>query len=790
MRRLIELILGLPRDVLSQQGEYSLVFNPPWPLQQYVPAAAWNVLLLLLIVAWVWYVYRREATSPRFRLITGAIRLAVMLLVLALLNRPMFSLTQTRTEPSVLAVLVDDSLSMQVQDAPGEQSGKNASRLAAVQRLLGADQARVLADMAANHELHLYRFDSTASAIATVPRPEDAQSAAGQVEAIKPTGQSTHVARAVEQVVQQLQGQRLAGVVLLTDGREMPSVGSEAAALRNLGTRVYAVPVGSESRIRNVAIQSVSAQDVAFKGDMVAVHVKVAVTGADKDEPVVLQLKRSDGSAVPGIEGGNATARIRAEADGTYDADLVFGAQQPGTLDLVVEAQPMSGEITADDNSRALQMAVLDAKVNILYVEGYPRWEYRYVKTQTIRDRSIQVSTLLTSAEPGVVQEGNIPIRYFPQTADQLMQYDVILLGDVDPRQFTDAQLQLVRDFVMKKGGGLGMIAGPRYSPNAWRGTPIEALLPVDLSASRQEEQPTDPFRPVLTADGQASPIFRFFADRAVNERYVREQLQPLYWFARGITARPAISEVLAEHPTISGPDGRRAPLLVVGRAGAGRSLFSAYDDSWRWRYYTGESIFDTYWVQQIRYLARGRKVGQRRLAFTSIQSVYEVNEQVQLELRVIDDALLTQLPDVLGVEVNDSEGRLIAKENLQRQPSRRDVYRALVPANEVGRFTAKLPSVAAGVEPMQATFDVVVPRLELSDPRPARSALSQYAAETDGAVFDLDRAATLLRAIPSAARIVPVASTWPLWSSGFLLGLLVFLLTVEWITRKLAGLV
>lgn len=789
MLRVIELILGLPRDVLSQQGEFSLAFDPAWPFQQVLSATLWNLLLSALICGGIWAIYRRESGTLRFRIFTASLRLTLLLLVLLILNRPMLSITQARPEPSVLAILIDDSLSMQVADVAGEASAANTSRLAAVQKLLTADQARLLTDLARVHQLRFYRFGSSASALASVDAPSQIPAIAAQIEQLKPIAQSTRIARSLQEVAQQLQGQRLAGIVVLTDGREMPAVGAEATALRNLGARVYAVPVGSESRIRNIAVESVSAQDVAFKDDLVAIRTRVSVTGADRGEPIILHLKRSDGTPIPGVDTAETTARITAAADGPYDADLVFKARQVGTLDLVVEAQPISGEITTDDNSRALQISVLDAKVNVLYVDGYPRWEYRYLKTQLLRDKSIHLSTLLTSADPGFLQEGDMPIRYFPQSMDQLLQYDVVLIGDVDPRQFTDAQLQCLRDFVMKKGGGLGMIAGPKFSPAAWRGTPVETALPVDIASASPDERPVEAFRPALTAEGEQSPVFRFFADRSTNARYIREQLPPLYWLSRGVTARPAVAEVYAEHPTLTGPDGRRALLLAVGRAGAGRTLFSAIDDSWRWRYYTGESIFDTYWVQQVRYLARGKKVGQRRMAFSTIGSTHEVGEQVQLELRVIDDSLSVQLPDVVGVEVLDARGGLVARENLQRQ-TRRDVYRVLLPATEVGRFTAKLPSVAPGVEPMQATFDVITPRLELSDPRPNRTALGLYASETDGAVFDYDKAATLLRSIPSAARLVPVATTWPLWASPLLLGLLVILLTAEWITRKLAGLV
>ena len=788
MRRIIEFILGLDRDVLGQKGEFSLTFDPVWPLAQWIPTYLWNMLLIGAAIALVAYVYRRESGGRRFRIFTGTLRLVLVLLVLGVLNRPILSLTQTRTEPSVLAVLIDDSLSMQVSDAAVGASEKPISRLDAIKRLLG--DRRLVERLASLHQVRLYHFSGSALPLASIDSPEAVPAAQQQIAELKPTGNSTRVLGSIQQISQQLQGQRLSGVVVLSDGREMPAIPVDTAVLHAMGVRVYPICIGSESRIRNLAIESVSVQDVAFKGDLVNVKARVSITGADKSERIWVQLKRADGSALTGADGREVNTTVTPDHDGIYDVELVFKADKPGVQDLVIDAGGLPGEITMDDNSRALQVSVLDAQVNVLYVEGYPRWEYRYLKTQLMRDKSMQLSVLLTSADPGYAQEGSAPIRFFPQTMDQLMKYDVVLFGDVDPRQFTDVQLNLVRDFVMSKGGGFGMISGPRYSPHAWRGTSIDTILPVDISNAKEDDSPVDPFRPALTPEGQASSLFRFFADRGVNDRYIREQLPPLYWFARGVTPRPAVSEVYAEHPTLTGADGRRAPLLVVGRPGAGRALFSAIDDSWRWRYYTGESIFDTYWVQQIRYLARGRKVGQRRLAFTSVRPVYEAGEQTELELRVIDDQLGTQLPDALGVEVVDSDGKLVAHDKLQRQPTRKDVYRLLLPLSDVGRYTAKLPSVAPGVEPMQAPFDVIVPRLELSDPRPARSVLSQYAGQTDGSMIEYDKAASQLLAIPSAARMVPVEATWPLWSSPLLLALFVALLTAEWIARKLAGLV
>src|SRR5436305_8122442 len=140
----------------------------------------------------------------------------------------------------------------------------------------------------------------------------------------------------------------------------------------------------------------------------------------------------------------------------------------------------------------------------------------------------------------------------------------------------------------------------------------------------------------------------------------MKNQVQPLYWYCRGITTKPGVGDVYAEHPTAECPDHRKAPLLVLGRFGAGRTLFSAYDDSWRWRFYTGESVFDTYWVQQLRYLARSKKLGQRRMTFTANRPMYELGEQVRLTLRVLDPQLVQQLPEQVRIELHDATGALV----------------------------------------------------------------------------------------------------------------------------------
>src|SRR5207237_479115 len=260
--------------------------------------------------------------------------------------------------------------------------------------------------------------------------------------------------------------------------------------------------------------------------------------------------------------------------------------------------------------------------------------------------------------------------------------------------RFTTHQSQIVKAFVSKRGAGFGMIAGPRYAPAAYRNTALEELLPVFITRV-QEGRPAsikDGFRPELTRDGAESSIFRFFEDRQKNENFIKNEIQPVFWFCQGVQVKPGLGEVYAQHPTATAPDGHKAPILVLGRYGAGRTLFSGIDDSWRWRFYTGEGVFDTYWIQQFRYLARSKKLGQRKLTFQPFRPSYELGEQVKLSLKVIDPQLLTQLPELIPVEITSEDGRVAYRENMVKQEGQVDLYMASYTADKIGEFHAKLP--------------------------------------------------------------------------------------------------
>lgn len=795
IHRLLEILFGLSPGFLGRPGDYSITFNPAWPLQETLGASVWNVLLVMAAALLVVHVYRREGSSRAVRVSLGIVRAFLLALVIILLNRPALTLEQIRHEPSVLPILVDDSISMSIKDA-APQGAAPQSRFQAATDLLTGPVA-LLRELAKKHTLKLYRFDRDAQPIATVNQsdpdhPADENPSLRPAEAalngVSVLGQTTQVLSSIKSVVEELQSQRLAGIVLLTDGRDVPMEPTAELlnSLKDAGVNVYAVPVGADRAPQNISIQSVSLEPSTFKDDIADIKVTVRGTGYEANHPVTLDLKnKKTGLPIMNDDGSPVRQVVKLPDSGPVLAELQFRPHDVGTMELTVEAVPQPGETDELDNVRYVQLEVLDTKITLLYVDGYPRWEYRYLKNETIRDKTISVSCLLTSADPSFIQEGTRPIRRFPESMEELLTYDVVLFGDVDPRQFTDAQLQLVSDFVSKKGGGFGMVAGPRWSPQAFRNTPIEALLPVNIShvdASPISASIVDGFRPVLTPAGADSHIFRFFVDRARNEQYIATELQPIFWYCRGITVKPGVGEVYAQHPTDLGPDGRKAPILVVGHFG-GPTLFSAIDDSWRWRYYTGESIFDTYWVQQLRFLARGRKLGQRKLTFTSMQPTYELGQTITLQARALSPQIQTQLPDHVPVELVDDSGQLIGRHDLVRQESQPDLMSVSFTADAVGHLTARLPKVVGDIDVMETPVDVMVPRLELADPAVDRGLLG-----TLGKIVEPADAAQLPSMIQSAAKIIPVDTSVPIWSAPLAMVLFVVLITGEWILRKIYG--
>ncbi len=779
-QRILELLLGLDDGFLAREGSFTVTFRPRWPLQEALGAASWNILLLTAGVLLVYWAYRRDSRFKAWRIGLGSLRVLTILSLLVLLNRPTLSLRKVRVEPGVVAVVVDTSASMQVTDAGGDDAPPQ-SRIDAAIGLATS----VAESASASHVVRLFAADQTGTEVETM-------------DGLVATGTATDVSASLAEVAKQLRGQNVAGVVYVGDGRSTATNAAADAAVRSAGLTINVLPVGSAAEPANVTLESVSAEPSVFAGDVVNVLARVRVRGIDSARgPVTVQVLDATGAPVIGVDGIPVTAEVEpgGDADAATEIELQLPTRDVGPLEVAVVAEAPVGvqETDEGDNRRGLRVDVLEADIRVLYVDGYPRWEYRYLKNRLIRDETIDASILLTSADGDFAQEGNTPIRRFPVSDEEMQAYDVVILGDVNPRQFSDGQLELIREFVGDRGGGFGMIAGPRDSPWSWQGTAIEALLPVEVVAEPSETaNVSNGWRPVVTAAGRRTGIFRFFADKEANAQFLREGIRELYWFASGVRPKSGVGDVLAEHPQEQAADGRPAALLVAGRYGAGRTLFNGIDESWRFRFYTGEPVFDTFWVQQLRYLARGRKLGERRATLSVGRPTYEIGERTTVELRVLDPRLAARLPDRVDADIRDADGAAMTSLALLRRTDatggEATRFTGSFTADRPGPYAAVVRPLAGDEPTLGADFTVELPQSELRRPATDHPALARLASETGGRVISIDEASSFT--LPSADRRVPVLTDRSLWDAPIALVLLGLLLTLEWVGRKAAGLI
>ncbi|MGE3804285.1 MAG: hypothetical protein AB7K24_06400, partial [Gemmataceae bacterium] len=370
-------------------------------------------------------------------------------------------------------------------------------------------------------------------------------------------------------------------------------------------------------------------------------------------------------------------------------------------------------------------------------------------------------------------------------------------LGDIDPRheKLGEKRLSEQADFVRERGGGMLMIAGEHFSPNAFKDTPLKDVLPIEVTedAAVVPADLTETYRPELTPAGRSHPIFRFSPDEVENAE-IWQQLREMYWWAEGFRIKPA-AEVLAAHPKVQsnagviGPEKQAPhPLAVQHFVGKGRCLFFGFHETWRWRYREYELRFNQFWIQTIRYLARSR-VGRTELRLDR-QRPYRRGEPIKVTVRFPDDTPPPPADTEVKVFVDrrapdgGNEGQSL---KLSKVEGSRATYEAVLTRTPEGdyKFWLQAP-VVQGTKP-SAECKVLVPPGEMDRLRMNRRDMEQAASETGGRFYNLVNADDLLEDLPAGARVSLKAPQPPklLWNSTLIFLVALGLLASEWILRK-----
>lgn len=783
----LERLLGVPEAGSGEGTAWTL--DHAWPL----PWGWWGVrLLVLFLVLLVLGCYLRRRTAPGmgWRTVLAALRLTAFAGLLVMLANLVLALH--RTGLPYVVVLLDTSASMDLADRyESDLDALVTERLQAVglpaktrinlaKSLLLADDARLLQEIARRYKLRLYLIGEATRVQAGTPKQ-----LAAVVRDAPADGEASRLGQAVREVLNDLRGTPPCAVVLFSDGinTEGETLADAAAYARRKGVPLFTVALGSDAPTRDLELTDLLVDEAVFVDDVVNFEFKLTARGlAGRPVRIVLREKSERGVL--------AELRLTAGPDGQAQRlRLPYKPQQVGDFEYTIEAEPLADEVQSANNRQTRTVSVRKEQVRVLLAQAYPNYEFRYLKHLFEREPTVKLSTVLQEADLEYAEEDRTALRTFPLKPEELFEYDVLIFGDVNPNLLSSSILEHVRDFVTQRGGGIVFIAGPRYMPQAYRQTPLEELFPIDLAAPGAEvlARADRPFQMLPTEAGLALPTMQL-GDTLDETRQIWSNLPQLYWLLEIPALRPA-ARVLAEHSQLTGLDGRRLPMVAMHYVGAGKVIFHATDETWRWRYRVGDVFFARYWMQTIRYLSRSKLLGKDRTAELSTdRREYRRGDNVRLRVRFTDDRLAPA--DDKGVTVvieraGDENRRIV----LRRNEHARGVFEGLLVRPADGAYHAWVAVPVLGGTPAATDFQVVAPPGELSQVAADFAEMKRAATASKGRAYTLQTADRLLRELPPGRQVktepLPPLVLWNQWP---LLALVLAALVAEWALRKLKG--
>lgn len=764
---------------------------------------AWILVLVLipLLAAISFFGYWRESLSTKYRVILTGLRFASLLLLLFVLFRPVFEKRREEVLPAEVVVLVDDSASMRRRDA---YTG-DAAALATVDRLVPqnavAEDPMRLEVARAALEKELLPYLEERGYEPRVFRFSEALTSLQNWDNVKGTGTATHLGSAIQQTLAYHRGRHVTDVLLVSDGRSnggaVPADAARASGAS--GIPVHSLIIGDTRPIKNLVLELVEAPANALAGDEIAISVRVSGRGIPEGGSAELVLVEE------GQEGATdrlvTSEMVQVREEGERVVLLVPPSEEGSRLEerrFQVSIEPVEGETLLDDNRLAITTQITPERIRVLYIDGYPRWEYRYLKNLLLRaDENLVMQVYLLSATVDFVQEsspGLESLTSVPITRTELLDnYDVIILGDVSPSAISpdpakcEEFMASLREFV-QRGGGLLLQAGEYDNPRDFVDTPLEELVPVVLDATGTiafEGNAKEDFRPVLEQPSTPHEIVRLHPNAETNRRLWEEEggLRGQYWFFPVVRSKPG-TQTLLRHPTASNSYGRY-PLLVTGYFPSGRTMFLGIDSTWMWRYRYGDRYHERFWRNAIRWLALGRlRSGDRRVRLDALRNTYNLDERVVLEARVLDEDYRPSDNPTQTVYVEDSY-RNSMEVTLELVDDRPGLYRASFDVQRPGSYKAW--TEREGKRNSSTEFEVILPSRENSEPEPDPDLLELVARVSNGRAVRLGNLSDLRQEFRgNEERRQPISSQLEdAWDTLTTLIVLLLLLSSEWILRK-----
>jgi hypothetical protein len=483
---------------------------------------------------------------------------------------------------------------------------------------------------------------------------------------------------------------------------------------------------------------------------------------------------------------GETVAHSFAELsnNGEQSVPIHFTPAKEGEFDLEASVAPRPGETVTNNNYRVQRLRVVDARIKVLLVEQSPRWEFRYLQAMLLRDRRVDLKCYLVEGDTGISRAPNSPyVAEFPARKEELFRYDVVILGDVDPQRMSAASLENLSEWVSRFGGALIVVAGKRWTPQAYRRSPLEKMLPVELESNASEEVGgSRPIRLQLTEAGKANAMLRL-AEDATASQAIWETLPSIYWVARVARPKPAAQVLLVDpDPTKESRFGKM-PVMALQQYGLGQVLFVGTDNTWRWRKNVGDAYYTALWGQIAQRISLQRLLGgSKRTQLSTDRQNYVTGDRVTVYARLYSagyDPIRESSVEAFYT-LKSGPGERVEVQ-LRPTPEQPGLYRGEFMASAPGEYQFFVKSDPTA--PLD--FMVTAPQFEFGETSMNEPLLRELAEGSGGRFVreeDLYRLPELIR-----ARTDRVQSYVELevWSSPLYFLLLLGVVTAEWLLRK-----
>jgi uncharacterized membrane protein len=798
-----------------------------WGAAHWLGVAAGIAALVLALLAWG---YWRAGASRPVRVLAMSLKaLGVLVLALCLLE-PLFSGTRARPGANLFVVLADNSQSMTLRGA-----GDTESRGDKV-RALTRKPAGWLARLGQDFDLRQHAFDTQ---LRTLP----------ELETLAFDGGSSNLGASLDRLVRRYHGRPLAGVLLFTDGSATDAEAVEKLAARageaSAGNAsagdtdrlppIYPVLLGDETPAGDVSVQRVAVSQTNFEDAPVTLVASIATSGYE-GRTIDVALSDAAGKSIEqqtvkvDREGKPLTVRfrLRPEQPGVSFYRVSAAAQGEAAAGAAAGGKPAGAgpEATLANNSRLVTVDRGRGPYRVLYVCGRPNWEFKFFQRAVQEDDQVRLDALLRIAkrepkfnflsrrgeetnplyrgfehadkEQAETYDQPVLVRMmhdenalpggFPKTPEELYPYHAVILDDIEAEFFTQDQMQLLKEFVRQRGGGLLMLGGQESFKNGkFDRTPVGDLLPVYV-----DEVPAPPegarYRLALTREGWLEPWVRLRADEdAEGKRLgVMPPFQTLNQ-VRGI--KPGATVLASADVEGGGP----LPALVEHRFGQGRVGAMLIGDLWRWgirRPENTESDLDKAWRQTVRWLVAD--VPQRVEAVVeSDHGVDNPDGTVTLAVRVRDATYAPLDNAAVAVKVTGPDGKVVQL-TAEASGEKAGLYEASYVPRQPGAYRAEATVAApdgseAGKVEAGWTSDPAAE--EFRELRPNKELLRRIAAATGGQVVNASELDAFVTTLPTRHAQVTEPYVRPVWHQPWVFLLAILCLTAEWGLRRWKGL-